>query len=80
MPAKTFTYKHKGKTIKCPSIANPTVGVLRKLRKIPESEQAFFICEEFLDAATLDVVDSMSPEEFVKFMEAWGAGDTTPGE
>ena len=45
MPAKTFTYKYKGKTIKCPSIANPTVGVLRKLRKIPESEQAFFICE-----------------------------------
>lgn len=73
MAAKSdvFEYTHDGKKITLPLLNKLKFGVIRKLRKLEDTEQMFSMIELVADEKTLAVIDDMDQDEIGKFMEAW---------
>lgn len=70
----SYTYDHKGKTVKLPDFKEIPVGLVRKIRKEPEADQPWLILETLLDEKQLAVVDTMTIPEFTEFMNGWTQG------
>lgn len=70
----SYTYKHNNKTITLPTFRDIPVGLVRKIRKESETDQAWLILEELLDEKQLAIVDSMTIPEFTEFMNGWTQG------
>ncbi|OFO13755.1 hypothetical protein HMPREF3088_05370 [Corynebacterium sp. HMSC22B11] len=81
MSAKTFTWTinngpKAGKTITLP--ADPAnkmgVGFHRRHRKESPEEQMWVLVEALADDKNLELIDTLWPDEFAEFMEAWQGG------
>mgnify|MGYP007089737738 CR=1 FL=1 len=77
MAAKTFKFEHAGKTYSIPAFTELPMGALRKARKAKDdADQAFTIIETVMgeDSDELAALDSMTANEFQKFLEGWTQG------
>lgn len=74
MATEQFHYEHDGKTFTLPKLENIPAGLMRRVRKLPEVDGAFTIIEEVADETALEVIDSMTLVEFMRFQEAWEKG------
>lgn len=75
--SKTFTFHHNGEDFTIPAFTALPIGVVRKSRKgKDDADTAFMILENVMgeDSKELAAVDSMSQDEFGKFLEAWTQG------
>jgi hypothetical protein len=70
----SYKLEHQGKSVTLPDFKEMPVGVIRKARKLAADEQMWFILEEILDEKQLEILDSMSLEEFTKSMNEWTQG------
>ena len=83
MAAKSdvFEYTYDGKKITLPLMNKLKFGVIRKLRKLEDTEQMFQMIELVADEKSLAVIDERDQDEIGKFMEAWNeASDVDLGE
>lgn len=73
MAAKSdvFEYTHDGKKITLPLMNKIKFGIIRKLRKLDDTEQMFSMIELVADEKTLAVIDDMDQDEIKKFMSEW---------
>jgi hypothetical protein len=69
-----YVIEHNGKTVELPVFGDIATGVLRKARLESESDQAWFILENVLDAKALAVIDTLPLSEFAKHVQAWTNG------
>jgi hypothetical protein len=84
---KTFDFEHNGKKFQIPTFDSLPMGAIRKGRKAKdEGDAVFTILESLLaeDSAELAAIDSMSADQFTKFIEAWtqgaGVGEASSSE
>lgn len=70
----SYTYEHNGKKIELPDFKEIPVGIVRKIRKESETDQAWLVLEELLDSKQLALVDTMTIPEFTQFMNGWTQG------
>jgi hypothetical protein len=70
----SHTFEHKGKKITLPAFKDLPVGVIRKARKEDGEDIMWFILESILDEKQLELVDSMSLEQFNEAMKGWTQG------
>lgn len=73
MVMEKFHYTHGKKKITLMRFGDvfTNIGEIRVLRSKSVVEQLFVAVEKAADAKTLEVIDSMSVDEFNKFAEAW---------
>lgn len=74
-----FNYTFNGETIELPRFDKLPFGVMRKMRKADEDEQAFILFESAASYEDLGVIDTMDVDEIGDLLEAWqkDAGVTT---
>lgn len=69
-----YTIEHNNKEINLPAFGQLPIGILRKARKVEDSEQTWFILEELLSEKDLKVLDTIPTSEFIEHMKAWTGG------
>lgn len=74
-----FNYTFNGENIELPRFDKLPFGVMRKMRKADETEQAFLLFESAASEESLEVIDTMGVDEIGELLEAWqkDAGVTT---
>lgn len=74
-----FNYEYNGKNIELPRFDKLPFGVMRKMRKADEDEQAFLLFETAASEEALEVIDTMDIDDIDGLLEAWqkAAGVTT---
>lgn len=70
----SYTIEHNGKTIELPDFKDLKVGLIRKARKSNPDELMWTIVEGVLTEKQLDILDTMSMEEFNSAMLGWTQG------
>lgn len=70
----SYTIEINNKTVELPEFGQLPVGILRKARKVEETEQTWFILEELLSDRDLKIIDSLTTSAFVEHMKAWTSG------
>jgi len=74
-----YKIEHNTKVIDLPDFGQLPIGILRRARKVEESEQTWFILEELLSDRDLKILDTLPTSEFIQHMKAW-TGGTSLGE
>jgi hypothetical protein len=74
-----YKIEHNTKVIDLPDFGQLPIGILRRARKVEESEQTWFILEELLSDKDLKILDTLPTSEFIQHMKAW-TGGTSLGE
>lgn len=70
----SYTIEHNGKKVTLPVFGDIPTGVMRKARLEPDSNQAWFILENVLDAKQLAVIDALPLSKFAEHITAWTNG------
>lgn len=70
----SYTIEHKGKKVTLPEFRELPVGVIRKARKESPDEMMWVVIESVLSDKELDILDTMSLEEFNEAMKGWTQG------
>lgn len=69
--SEKFRYDVEGGTIVLPSLKFIKSGVIRKLRKLDETDQMFSLFETLLPEDQLDLVDELTGEQLTELATAW---------
>lgn len=66
-----FNYEYDGKNIELPHFDKLPFGVMRRMRKASETEQAFLLFESAASEKSLAIIDTMGIDEIGELLEAW---------
>lgn len=81
MALEKFHYDHDGREIILPKFRTMPIGIVRKSRKLGETEQLFSIIEAMADADALAVIDDMDVDGLKDLFQKWQADSgVTVGE
>ena len=66
-----FVKDVNGAELRLPSMANLKTGLLRKIRRLGDTDAIFTLLEILLPTESLDVLDEMTSEEFEELCAEW---------